>query len=253
MKRLLFPALLFLGCLGTFPPASANEALLPSSGVSVAHYESLWSKSPFAVATTEPAADASSDFTLVGTARFDGVSYASLIDNKKQQHLLLSTRNSDQGLTLVSINSTQDAPASAIITENGKSLRLVLSQAASSSLAPHVTYSPVASVMSMAPGVAPDPSCPPPPASGRIPLLFQALASANVPLNADQKDRISQLRQDFVAELGPYPNPNDPSYQKRWQQAQTQADDSMRAILGQDKFTAYEISAMQSAQAASPR
>jgi hypothetical protein len=126
----------------TFLMAAALESLLPSAvraepaalpgpGFPASHYETLWTKSPFAVATSE-AAPESADYTLVGIAEFDGVPYASLVDKQSQEHFLLSGDKPIRGLTLLSITRGHDgSDTTAVVQRNGESLTLKLTSVAS--------------------------------------------------------------------------------------------------------------------------
>jgi len=115
--------LIFLA-MGTLAPR-ADDAALPGGGFTASHYETLWTQSPFAVATSE-AAPESSDYTLVGIAQFDGVSYASLIDKQNNnEHFLLASNKPMRGLTLVSVTHSKDASeTTAVLQKNGESLTL---------------------------------------------------------------------------------------------------------------------------------
>jgi hypothetical protein len=104
---------------------------LPGSGFPASRYTELWTKSPFAVATPDGASGPSSpDYTLVGIASFDGVSYASIIDKQSNEHFLLSSAQPARGLTLVSVTPGKDAAsASADIRKDGEMLTLKLESA----------------------------------------------------------------------------------------------------------------------------
>lgn len=66
-------------------------------------------------------------------------------------------------------------------------------------------------------------------------------------LNDDQKQVITQIQQQFVDEIGgPYQDPNDPAYLKRWQKAQPESDDMVKAMLGSTIFQNYQLSAANS-------
>jgi hypothetical protein len=100
-------------------------ALVPrDQGFDGSRYEDLWSKSPFAIATSDAPA-ASEDYQLVGLAQFDGVSYVSLVDKQTQNHFVLTSVKPVKNLSLVSI-SRGEGPgnASAVIMRNGEALTL---------------------------------------------------------------------------------------------------------------------------------
>jgi hypothetical protein len=109
-----------------------DSSTLPGAGFGADRYATLWTKSPFAIATPEAGA-ASQDFELVGLAQFDGVSYASLIDKQSNEHFVLSSDKPVKNLTLVSIAHTADG-TSAVIQRNGEIL--TLKQDNSASVAP---------------------------------------------------------------------------------------------------------------------
>jgi hypothetical protein len=108
MNRRLLPAifavaLVLPGSLGT----KADPPALPGNGFDASRYKTLWTKSPFAVAS-DNSAQTSPDYSLVGIAEIDGISYASLIDKQSQEHFLLCSDKPDRGLTLISIKRGQD-------------------------------------------------------------------------------------------------------------------------------------------------
>jgi hypothetical protein len=100
-------------------------ALVPrDQGFDGSRYEDLWSKSPFAIATSDAPA-ASEDFQLVGLAQFDGISYVSLIDKQTQDHFVLTSAKPVKNLSLVSISrGAGPGNASAVIMRNGEALTL---------------------------------------------------------------------------------------------------------------------------------
>lgn len=110
----------------------ADGAVLPGNGFAASHYQPLWTKSPFAVASPEMV-ESSPDYLLVGIARSDGVSYASIVDKPtQQQHFLLSTEKPVNGLTLVSITQGHGSSGgSAVIQKGGESIVLKLEQPSS--------------------------------------------------------------------------------------------------------------------------
>jgi hypothetical protein len=95
---------------------------LPSSGFNGDRYSTLWTKSPFAIATPEAAA-ATQDYQLVGLAQFDGVSYASLIDKQTQEHFIVTSEKPVKNLTLISVQHDSHG-GSAVIGRNGEQLVL---------------------------------------------------------------------------------------------------------------------------------
>ena len=125
------PLLLVLGAglALTAEPARADDASLPGGGFPASRYETLWTKSPFAVATSEAAPASSPDYFLVGIAKFDDVSYASVIERQNQEHFLISTDKPTRGLTLTSITRGQDGTDTyAVVLKDGQSITLKLEQ-----------------------------------------------------------------------------------------------------------------------------
>ncbi len=115
----------------SFALAAGNELVrsdtvaLPGDGFPASRYETLWTKSPFAIATPD-AVQGSPDYKLVGIARNEGVSYASLIDNASGQHFLLSSDKPVNGLVLVSIlGGKGSAGNQAVVQKNGQPITLV--------------------------------------------------------------------------------------------------------------------------------
>ncbi len=128
-----FPRILLAGLVLTASPVRADDPIVPSAGFHVSRYETLWTKSPFAVATTEETAvETSPEYELVGFANnIEGVSYASVIDKQKNdEHFLISTDKSNRGLTLTSISRSPDgADIFASVQKDGQTLTLKLEQA----------------------------------------------------------------------------------------------------------------------------
>jgi hypothetical protein len=134
---------------------AGDDSALPGTGFPASRYESLWSKSPFAVASADGSGPGSPDYALVGIAEFDGISYASIIDKKSQnqEHILLSSEKDADGLKLVSVTRGQDAEGTtAVVLKNGETLTLKLDPSAGSP-APGMTPVP-APVITM-PGSVP--------------------------------------------------------------------------------------------------
>ena len=66
-----------------------------------------------------------------------------------------------------------------------------------------------------------------------VPLVFQETNLAALNLSQEQMDDLAYLRQKFEDDIGSAnQNPNDPAYLKRWQAAQPQNDQMLRAMLG---------------------
>jgi hypothetical protein len=134
MTARLFFIIGFLSLMLTRPAHGDDSSTLPGAGFSADRYATLWTKSPFAIATPEAGA-ASQDFELVGLAQFDGVSYASLIDKQSNEHFVLSSDKPARNLTLVSISHSQGG-ATATIQRNGELLTLTQEEAPASAPGP---------------------------------------------------------------------------------------------------------------------
>jgi hypothetical protein len=115
-------------------PASPDTAsVLPAAGFSADRYAVLWTKSPFAVATSETTGEESPDYYLVGVANQDGIFYASVIERQNSEHFLLSSDKPVRGLTLKSIKRTSDGTSTfAEVMKDGQPLTLKLEQAPAS-------------------------------------------------------------------------------------------------------------------------
>ena len=107
-------------------PAPVDDSAVPNGGFSASRYEALWTKSPFAVATSE-AGPESPDYMLVGIANVEGISYACLIDAHNQEHFLISTDKPNRGLMLTSITRNHDDTYAAV-QKDGESITLKLQQ-----------------------------------------------------------------------------------------------------------------------------
>jgi hypothetical protein len=108
MKRTFTFLLIVVGAAGWRETIQADVPVLPGDGFASSRYEVLWTKSPFAVASSD-LPDKSFEYSLVGIAQIDGVSYASLIDKSNSNHFLLATdAKAIQGLRLISVTSGPD-------------------------------------------------------------------------------------------------------------------------------------------------
>jgi hypothetical protein len=126
MKPLLFA--FAAGLALAAQPVRADDPAVPGTGFAASRYEALWTKSPFAVATSETAQE-SSDYFLVGIAKVDGVSYASVIEKQNQEHFLISSDKPTRGLTLTSITRSPDGSDTyAMVQKDGQSITLKLEQ-----------------------------------------------------------------------------------------------------------------------------
>jgi len=127
MKSLFL--LLATGLALTAPSARADDPTVPGEGFSASRYEALWTKSPFAVATSEATGESSPDYFLVGIANVDGISYASVIERQSQEHFLISTDQTTRGLKLTSITRGHDGSDTyAVVQKGGQSITLKLEQ-----------------------------------------------------------------------------------------------------------------------------
>jgi len=76
------------------------------------------------------------------------------------------------------------------------------------------------------------------------PLVFQKVDLSTLNLNAQQLQLIEELRQNFADEIGgPDQDPNDPAYRERWQKAQPESDNLIKAMLGITIFENYQLAA----------
>jgi hypothetical protein len=217
------------------------------------------------------------DYSLVGLARLDGVAYASLINAKTQEHVLLSTANTEGGLKLASIATDNDPLGpSALIQNNGVSILLKLGsggfQVQAKSPTASVTdsqanASPSASTLSPvlpAPGTAKPAGLKPPP-GGSLPLVFRPVNAKALNLTEDQQAIINQLRQSFTAAVNgagssnadaqttsSNGNTNDSSgtsqnaatndqQLQNWRSAQELSDDLFKMRFGYQAFNQYQM------------
>lgn len=73
-----------------------------------------------------------------------------------------------------------------------------------------------------------------------FPVAFQDANLNARDLDPAVKAAIQQAQQQFISEMGSNPNPADPGYLAKWQKAQTDADDLLRASLGTQGYLAYQ-------------
>jgi hypothetical protein len=75
-----------------------------------------------------------------------------------------------------------------------------------------------------------------------MPLAMENVDLAELNLNEDQLRLVTQLRDNFVKEIGGYnQDPNDPAYRERWQKAQAQSDEVLHAMLGNRAYQDYQL------------
>ena len=80
----------------------------------------------------------------------------------------------------------------------------------------------------------------------QYPVVFQKVDPSSLNLNSDQVQAIQNLQQNFVDNIGgPNQDPNNPAYLIRWRQAQLEADNALRFILGWSGFSSYQMLAQQ--------
>jgi len=78
----------------------------------------------------------------------------------------------------------------------------------------------------------------------QMPLVFQTVDFSVLHLNEEQLQAVSELRQNFLDEIGgPGQNPNDPTYLERWQKSQPAVDDQLRGLLGTGTFQDLQLAA----------
>lgn len=74
------------------------------------------------------------------------------------------------------------------------------------------------------------------------PLTLQEPVQNDPALNGSQKAAVRQIQQQFEDAIGgPNQNPSDPAYAARWQSAQSDADDALRATLGDQAYQGYQL------------
>jgi len=139
-------------------PGRAGDPAVPGTGFSASRYEALWTKSPFAVATSE-AVQESPDYLLVGVAKVDGISYASVIERQNQEHFLISSDKPARGLTLTTITRSPDSSDTyAVMQKDGQSITLKLEQAPALAGVPGAPNTPMPGIITpqiAMPGAAP--------------------------------------------------------------------------------------------------
>jgi len=146
----------------------------------------------------------SSNYTLVGIAKFDGISYASLLDGQTGGHFLLSTdKKSDLDVTLISVRTYDDASGPAAIIEKDNVSVLVklesgISLASSGLISSPALFTQPSSVPNNPQSGSPDISKLKPPPGAKLPLVFQEVDPNKMTLSDEQKATLKQLRQDFI-------------------------------------------------------
>ena len=112
MKRLL-PLFLMGAGLG-----GLQADILPTGPFPASRYSALWETSPFAVAT--PVAAESAQYSLVGVAQVDGVSYLSVIDKQGAgDHFVVTSSSPSHGLSLVSLTHETNSTYATLKKDGG--------------------------------------------------------------------------------------------------------------------------------------
>ena len=82
-----------------------------------------------------------------------------------------------------------------------------------------------------------------------VPLALQNVDLTSMNLSDDQKQVLASIRQSFLDQIGgTNQDANDPAYLERWQQAQPQADNMLRGMLGTSFYLNYQLAAFQNNQ-----
>ncbi len=112
------------------PTPDAAHSFIPSVDFQPARYETLWTKSPFSVATPDGPTDTSPDYALYGIANIDGITYASIVDAHTNEHFLISSDKPTRGLTLNGITREPNGGDTfANVMKDGQLLTLKLAAA----------------------------------------------------------------------------------------------------------------------------
>ena len=139
------------------------------------------------------------------------------------------------GLKSATVNPLATMAASQSLPGNNQSVAKS-QMAANNSAANPATIDASGQVASTSQPVG-DYQLPPAPKSAALPLIFQPVDSVAMNLNESQMQAINNLRQQFINALGSTSqNPNDPSYQQTWQQAQSQIDAQSEIYLGYNPY-----------------
>jgi hypothetical protein len=107
-------------------PAPLDDAAVAHQGYPATRYESLWTKSPFAVETPDEAVQESIDYTLVGVMQLEGVTYASLIATRDQSRKLIRSDKVTDGLIVKGVTRKENGDTFATVNRDGQPLELKL-------------------------------------------------------------------------------------------------------------------------------
>ena len=154
--KILRASLFLLAVLTAWPLMRADDGGLPSGAFDASRYSLLWETSPFAVAS--PVAVESVQYSLVGAAEFEGVSYASIIDKQSQNHFVVTSKTPSHGLSMVSLtHGSSPGSVSATLQSSGGILKLALDTTTAPLVAPQpVNTAPTMPMPGMSPGVNPN-------------------------------------------------------------------------------------------------
>jgi hypothetical protein len=83
--------------------------------------------------------------------------------------------------------------------------------------------------------------------TGPLPLALQDIDLSTLNLNADQKQLIADLRQQFLQQVGdPVRDQSDPAYLARLKKAQPEMDGVLKAMIGTSAFENYQLEVVNS-------
>jgi len=91
---------------------------------------------------------------------------------------------------------------------------------------------------------------PAPPKSASLPVIFQPVDQTV--LDESQQQAVNELRQEFVNTVsagGSSQNPDDPAYQQKWQQAQSQSDSMLLNQVGYNTYMKHWVMQYQTSLA----
>ena len=97
---------------------------------------------------------------------------------------------------------------------------------------------PAPEQVATSPRIVATPSSP----TGPLPLALQDINLSTLNLNADQKQLIADLRQQFRQQVGdPIQDQSDPAYLARLKKAQPEMDGILKAMIGTSAFENYQL------------
>lgn len=146
---------------------------------------------------------------------------------KFMQHKTEIAGESNSRFTL----ETMEQTVANVLAETNLSARVEETSGASSIVIENSSAQPVA--LQMAAPIA---------SRSSYPVLFQNPVLNDSSLKPAQKAALQQMQHQFVDAVGgPNQNPSDPAYAGRWQTAQQDADDALRAQLGNQAYLSYKL------------